>query len=86
MHIQHHRPRPVVSTPLPIISFDEGNQFKRLDNMHNHMTRKIDEHKKNLEIANNDDSSSDSESLKEATKTPMRKRKHDSDKSDEEDS
>jgi hypothetical protein len=50
------------------------------------MTQKIDECKKNLEIANYDDSSSDSESLKEATKTPMRKRKCDSDDSDEEDS
>jgi hypothetical protein len=28
--------------------FDEGNQFNRQDDMHNHMTRKIDECKKNL--------------------------------------
>ncbi len=63
-------------------TFNEGNQFKQLDNMHDHMTQKIDEHKKNLEIANNDNSSSDSELLKEATKTPMRKRKRDSDDSD----
>jgi hypothetical protein len=54
--------------------------------MHNHMTQKIDECKKNLEIADYEISSSNSESLKEATKTPMRKRKRDSDNSDEEDS
>ncbi len=56
-------------------TFDEGNQFNRLDNMHNHMTQKIDEHKKNLKIANYDNTSSDSELLKEATKIPMKKRK-----------
>ncbi len=67
-------------------TFDEGNQFNWLDNMHNHMTQKIDERKTNLEIANYDNSSSNSESSKKATKTPMRKRKHDSDYSDEEDS
>jgi hypothetical protein len=42
--------------------------------------------KKNLDIGNYDDSSSDSESSKEATKTPMRKRNCDSVNSDEEDS
>jgi hypothetical protein len=54
--------------------------------MHDHMTQKIDEGKKN---ANYDDSSSDSESSKEATKTPTQKRNFqqiDSDNSDEEDS
>jgi hypothetical protein len=50
------------------------------------MTQKINECKKNLEIANYDHSSSNSESSKEAIKTPMRKRKHDSDDSVEEDS
>jgi hypothetical protein len=47
------------------------------------MTQKIDERKKNLEIANYDESCSNSEYLKEATKTPMRKQKCDSDDSDE---
>jgi hypothetical protein len=37
------------------------------------MTRKIDGCKKNLEIADYDDSSFDSELLKEATKTPTKK-------------
>jgi hypothetical protein len=41
---------------------------------------------KNLKIADYEDSCSDSESLKEATKTSMKKRKCDSDNSDEEDS
>jgi hypothetical protein len=50
------------------------------------MTQKIDECKKNLEIDDYDNSSSDSESLKEATNIPIRKRKRDSDYSDEEDS
>jgi hypothetical protein len=54
-------------------TFDEGNQFNQLDNMHNHMTQKIDERKKNLKISNYDNSCSNSESLKEATKTPMKK-------------
>jgi hypothetical protein len=70
-------------------TFDEDNHFYRLDNMHNHMTRRIDEGKKNLKIFDYEDSSSDSESLKEATKTPTHKRKHqqiDLDNSDEEDS
>jgi hypothetical protein len=39
-------------------TFDEGNQFNQLENMHDHMTQKIDERKKNLEIANYDNSSS----------------------------
>jgi hypothetical protein len=39
-------------------TFNEGNQFNQLDYMHNHMTQKIDERQKNLEIANYDDSSS----------------------------
>ncbi len=42
-------------------TFDEGNQFIWLDNMHNHMAQKIDECKKNLKIANYEDSSSNSE-------------------------
>ena len=67
-------------------TFHEGNQFNLLDNMYNHITQKIDEHKKNLNFANYDDSYSNSESSKEAIKTPMRKRKHDSDDSVEEDS
>ncbi len=70
-------------------TFNEGNQFNRLDNMQDHMTQKIDENKKNLEIADYDDSSSYSELSKEATKTPMKKSKrqqNDSNNSDEEDS
>ncbi len=67
-------------------TFNEGNQFNQLDIMHNYMTQKIDECKKNLEIDDYDNSSSDSESLKEATNIPIRKRKRDSDYSDEEDS
>ena len=67
-------------------TFDKGNQLNWLDGMHDHMTWKIDECKKNLKIADYDDSCSNSESLKEATKTPMKKRKLDSDNSDEEDS
>jgi hypothetical protein len=66
-------------------TFDEGNQFNRLDYMHDHMTQKIDERKENLEIANYDNSTSNSELSKEATKTPLRRRKCDSDDSDEED-
>jgi hypothetical protein len=70
-------------------TFNEGNQFSGLDDMNNHMIQKIDERKKNFKIANYDDSCSNSESLKEATKTPIKKRKHqqiDLDDSDEEDS
>jgi hypothetical protein len=54
--------------------------------MHDHMTQNIDEGKKNLMIADYDNSSSDSESLKEATKTPTKKHQQiDSVDSDEED-
>ncbi len=45
-------------------TFDVGDQFNQLDNMHNHTTRKIDELKKNLEIADYGNSSSNSESSK----------------------
>jgi hypothetical protein len=68
-------------------TFDEGNQFNQLDDMHDHTTQKIDERKKNLKIANYDNASSNSESWEEATKTHTQKRKHqqiDSNDSDEE--
>ncbi len=67
-------------------TFNEGNQFKQLDDMQDYMTQKIDECKKNLKIVNYENSCSDSESLKEATTTPIKKRKRDSDDSDEVDS
>ncbi len=54
-------------------TFGEGDWFNQLDNMQYHMTQNIDECKKNLKIAHYDDSSSNSEPLKEATKTPKQK-------------
>ncbi len=31
-------------------TFDEGKQFNQLKHMHNHMTQKIDDHKKTLRL------------------------------------